>query len=180
MKIVIDARYLEGTGGGVGKYIKELIVRAPKTYQFICISTKPLNTHFKNVETIVLPNKFHWFFWEQIQLPIKLSQLKPDIYHAAANYGIPLFSPVKTILTVHDIIPITTPNYFAMSRISAISKILFYLRTQVSLVVANKIIVTNDLLAKQLSTNFYLNSHKITIIPMGISDIQIKPNESKK
>ena len=122
MRIAIDARYLEDNGGGVGRYIKEIIVHKPNNYNFICITIKPLNIKY-DIENIVLPIKLHSFIWEQIQLLQELYRLKPDIYHATGNYGIPLFCPVPAVLTIHDIIPLQLSNYFKKSKFQFISEI---------------------------------------------------------
>src|SRR6266700_1245419 len=124
MKIAIDARYLEHKAG-ISRYIKEIVTYGSKQNKLICISSKPLNNLPRNVDNIVLIQKYHSIFWEQIQLPLILYKLKPDIYHAVGNYGIPLLCTIPSVVTVHDTIPLQLPDYFVQAKMPVISK-LFY------------------------------------------------------
>lgn len=48
--------------------------------------------------------------WQETVLPELLSHVRPDVYHAPANQGIPDNCPIPTLLTVHDLIPIIMPK----------------------------------------------------------------------
>lgn len=177
MKVSFDARYLESNGGGVGKYIKELFIEDSRN-SYIALATKPLAHILEGIQTYIVPAKFHSFIWEQVQLPFILSRIKPDIYHATSNYGIPLFCPVPAVLTVHDIIPLLLPQYFKESKYPFFSKLLYSIRLQIALLVAKKIIITNTLVKKELHARFYVNDSKIQIIPYGLDEKYIKNTTS--
>jgi len=172
MKIAIDARYLEHNGG-ISEYIKGIVIYGSKHHELVCISSKSLNDLPENVENIVLAKKYHWFFWEQIQLPFALYKLKPDIYHAPGNYGIPIMSSIPSVVTVQDIIPLQITDYFVKSRMPFISRLSYWLRMQVAFIFAQKIIVTNKSTIGELKLKFYLNLNKLKIIPLGISDFYV-------
>jgi len=56
----------------------------------------------KNFHIIEVPGKTYPV-WEQYYLPKVLKRLSPDILHCTSNTA-PIFSPVPTILTLHDIL----------------------------------------------------------------------------
>lgn len=180
MRIAIDARYLEDDFGGIGRYIEELLSANSERYTFICISTKPLNNIPNNVTNVVLPKSPHWIFWEQIKLPMLLHKLNPDIYHAAGNWGVPLFSPVPVVVTIHDIIPMILKEYFIRSRFPLFSRWLYYFRIRIGLSISKKIICTSTRLATELVSTFHVRRIKLDVIPMGISTEFFSSDKGKK
>ncbi|MBP6882469.1 MAG: glycosyltransferase family 4 protein [Candidatus Levybacteria bacterium] len=169
LRIGIDGRYIESGGGGINRYIQELIhgiIDAGDTP--VVISTQKIAIQDKNVEYIVLPKKGHWIFWEQIQLPLLLSKLNLDTYHACANSGIPIFLDIPTILTIHDIIPLQDKGYFNQSTLPYIAKILYILGLKISLYKSNAVIGTSKVILDDVSKYFTYNSQKASVIPMGV------------
>jgi glycosyltransferase involved in cell wall biosynthesis len=51
-------------------------------------------------------------FWEQVTLPRTLRHHDVDLLHSTAGFS-PLLTDVSTVLTVHDISPITHPEWFS-------------------------------------------------------------------
>jgi hypothetical protein len=108
MIIGFDGRYAEGKLVGVGKYIKYLLLELDKLgVKCVIFYSKSPEIEIKgeNIRSVIL-NSTNRYIFEQILLPIALKHEKVDLYHALGNLGVPLFCPVPTILTVHDIIPL--------------------------------------------------------------------------
>jgi glycosyltransferase involved in cell wall biosynthesis len=169
LRIGVDGRYAESGGGGISRYVHELIQGVLASGDIpVVISTKKIALQYKDAEYVVLPKKFHWIFWEQIQLPLLLRKLNLDIYHASANSGIPFFLDLPTILTIHDIIPLSDKGYFDQSKLPYLAKILYVFGIKISLYKSNAVIVTSKVILDDLSEFFTYNSQKSSVIPMGV------------
>ena len=129
MRIGFDGRYAEGDLVGVGKYIKALVMGLDElgVECVIFYSKKPKYLIAgRNTKSIVLP-KSNRITFEQIFIPIALKKYQIDIYHATGNMGIPLFSNVKSVLTIHDLIPLQYENYFSYSKFPFLSRLFLHL-----------------------------------------------------
>ncbi len=168
-RVAIDARFAQGEGGGIYNYLTQLIkYLSEKGCEVITISDKPLGNKFPKTRNIVLNNYFHWLFWEQVQLPLTLYKLKPDIYLAAGNWGVPILHFCRTILTVHDVIPKIFQGYFDGSTYPILSKFLYQLRMQVNLIFSDIILCDSTSTASNIKDNFYVKSSKLNIVPLAI------------
>lgn len=176
MKIGFDGRYAEGDLVGVGKYIVSLINQIAKKNVECTIfySRKPKYPIMgKNISSKILPSLNRYTF-EQISLPRALRQERVDIYHAVGNLGIPLVSPVPSILTVHDIIPLLVPDYFKYSKYGFLSKYSYLFRLKTSLVKAKKIISVSEYTKKTLVEKLRVKQEKIKVIYSGAPEVDFK------
>jgi len=170
MKIGFDGRFAQDQLTGVGKYIKNL-TKGIAHQGFECIifySQKPqYSITGKNIKNrVIRGNKYPW---EQMLLPKALKQEKIDIYHALGNVGIPLFCPVPSVLTIHDLIPLLQKNYFSQSQFPTLSKKLYYWRSKTSLQKAQKIITDTKWTKKIIIKLFKIQPSKITVIYLDSS-----------
>lgn len=170
MKIGFDGRYAEGDLVGVGKYIKNLVLGLDELgiECIIFYTQKPKHKiSGENIRSVILP-KSNRIFFEQFSLPKAFKKYKIDLYHAPGNMGIPLFSNVKSVLTVHDLIPLQYKNYFNYSKLPFLSKLLYISRLKSSIKLADKIVsvskfTKNELVAKGVNPN------KISVIYSGVN-----------
>ena len=171
MIIGFDGRYAEGDLVGIGKYIKYLLLELD-TLGISCIifySKKPkLDIKGKNIKSVVL-NSNNRYFFEQILLPKALLKYKASLYHAVGNVGVPLFSSIPAILTVHDIIPLKIKDYFSYSPFPFLSKLSYLLRLKTSLAKSYEIITVSDFVKKELIVKLAVNKNKIQTIYSGVS-----------
>lgn len=170
MKIGIDGRYAEGKLTGIGQYIEQLVYGlSEKELEVVVFYSKEPNSHFlgKNITSLILPSNNRYHF-EQILLPKALKKEKVDLYHAAGNVGVPVFCPVPSVLTVHDIIPLFYPDYFSFSKYPLISKTSFILRTATSLWFTKKIMADSDFTKESIANKFSIPLEKIIVVPLGI------------
>jgi glycosyltransferase involved in cell wall biosynthesis len=58
------------------------------------------------------PGYLQRFKWEQTRLPALLRGLGANLYHATWNYGIPWNCPCPSLVTVHDLLPLSFPEEF--------------------------------------------------------------------
>lgn len=168
LRIGIDGRYAESQGGGINRYIHELIkgiINAGDTP--VVFSTKKLLIKQKGAEYKVIPQKIHRIIWEQIQLPRVINTQNLDLYHATANSGIPLLSKIPTLLTVHDVIPLTHKGYFDNSKFPFLSRQLYILNVKTSILKSQRIICTTNSVLDDVKKYFKSNSKKLALIPMA-------------
>ena len=170
-RVGIDGRYAEGELLGIGKYIRILALRlARKGFKVtIFYSQKPKYKILgKNIYSVVLPSK-NTYIWEQFLLPKALPKRKIILYHAAGNFGVPLFCPCPSILTVHDVIPLLKRGYFKNSRFGSFSKLSYYLRLAVSVFRANRIITDSEFTKKSLVKRLRVEPSRIKVVHLGVS-----------
>ena len=181
MRIGIDGRYLEEDLVGVGNYIKFLVEELNKrgVECVIFYSQKPkYSIKGKNIISVV-KKSLNRITFEQVTLPILFRKYKIDLYHAVGNIGVPLFSNIKSVLTVHDLIPITYKNYFDYSRFPFLSKFLYLFRIKSSILFASKIITVSEFTKNEV-LGFGVPKEKIEVIYSGIAKIEDKlPNKNQ-
>ena len=165
MTIGLDARFAQGKLTGVGKYIQALALGlAARHFKVVLFySQKPQSVlREKGIKTVILPgNKY---LWEQIYLPQALKREKVTLYHAAGNFGVPLFSNIPAVLTVHDLIPLLQKDYFKQAKIPVFPQKLYYWRTKTSVMKAQRIITDTHWTKKTIINLFKVSPRKINII----------------
>ena len=169
MKIGFDGRYATGDLVGIGNYIKYLVQNVSVNQKCVIFySEKPkYPIEGKNIDIVILKTQSDFVF-EQILLPISLRKHKIDLFHQTGNIGIPVFTSVKSILTVHDLIPLEVKNYFSFSKFPLISKYLYIFKLYNSCLMAKKI-VTDSEHTKQDLINMGVCTNKIKVIKLGCS-----------
>ncbi len=170
MTIGLDARFAQGKLTGVGKYIQALALGlAARHFKVVLFySQKPQSVlRRKGIKTIILPgNKY---LWEQIYLPRALKREKVTLYHAAGNFGVPLFSNIPAVLTIHDLIPLLQKDYFNHAKIPVFSQKLYYWRVKTSIMKAQKIITDTYWTKKTIVDFFKTPPQKISVIYLDSS-----------
>lgn len=169
MKIGFDGRYATGDLVGIGNYIIHLVKNISESQK--CVIFYPKKPKYliegKNIYSVILKTQSDFIF-EQILLPMFLRKHKIDIFHQTGNLGIPIFTCVKSILTVHDLIPLEIKNYFSFSKFPFLSKYLYLFRLYSSCIKAKKIVTDSEYTKKRL-INIGICSNKIEIIRLGIN-----------
>lgn len=169
MLIGFDGRYAQGDLVGVGKYIRSLVLALSKCgITYVLFYSKRPKSEIAGATSVILnsPNRY---YFEQVLLPIALIKHKVDLYHAAGNVGVPLFSPVPVVLTVHDTIPFDLKNYFADARFPVVSKLSYFLRFKLSCGLAKKIVTITKYTKDNLAKSYGVDERKIEVINSGIS-----------
>lgn len=169
MKVAIDGRYAEDNLTGIGKYIKNLASGlVEKEIQcFIFYSKRPKHK-IPNCTSVILKSN-NKYYWEQYLLPRNLRLNKINLYHAVGNVGIPLLCNTPSVLTVHDIIPLVSKNYFYLSKFSSLSKTSYFVRTLSSCLRANKIITITKYTRNELIQKLKINPKNIVVVNSGIN-----------
>lgn len=123
MRILIDARYLDGTFSGIGTYSRFLVehlARIDSENQYYVV----IHPGFKG--NLALGPNFEVLSWRARPMSWKsyfrfhdlAAALRPDVLHALAPHA-PIFHDGKMVLTVHDMQPFVDPD-FSSRRIAPI------------------------------------------------------------
>ncbi len=168
MKVGIDGRYAEENLLGIGNYIKNLAQDYyKKGIKCIIFYSKEPKYKIKGSKSIVL-NISNRYLFEQFYIPFALKKHKVDIYHATGNTGVPIFSSLPVVLTIHDIIPMSFKDYFKFSRFPFLSKNLYKLNLFISCYKAKKIISVSKFVKKEIIKKIRIPENKIKVIYSGI------------
>lgn len=116
MKIGIDARFLDSSGRGLGRYVSQLIRELgllDHTNQYIVFINKNAQTPDLPPNFRILRTSIRWYgFAEQLSWPLLLLKYHLDIMHFT-HFNVPLAYRRKFIVTIHDLILLTYPTTHA-------------------------------------------------------------------
>jgi glycosyltransferase involved in cell wall biosynthesis len=109
VRVCIDARGMSGQPTGAGKVLSHLL--------------RQLREDFPGHEYITCdpPGTASWrlsrqLLWEQIELPLRALRLGADVLHVPGGTPGPFVSPVKVVMTVHDLAPTRHPEWLPHAR----------------------------------------------------------------
>jgi len=112
-------------------------------------SARRLSLEYPGAEVVHLA-KTTWLWWEQVQVASWLARRRPELWLAPTNYGVPLFLSrrSKSLLVVHDVIPLLYPRTYLTSRLPWAAMYLASLG--VSLLRADLVVAVSDASASDL------------------------------
>jgi len=168
MKIALDGYELGKDAKGVGRVIRNLLLRLPDllpdddfhiyTKEKIGFSTR------SGAEEHVLAPRGGYLRWQNGPLRQALKKEKPDLL-VASNYVLPLSCPGRSILFEHDISVISHPNWYP--RRYALTRRYLVRR---SLDRADLVVVSSAFVEKEIGAFFKVGRGKIRIIGYGVED----------
>jgi len=117
MKVAINTQTAIGNKSGFGSYVSNLIRYVPQVSDVEYVSIENLE-YKKDLNT---PQRL---FWDQIGFLQKMSQHKGiDLIHQP-SFSAPIFTTKKTVVTIHDIIPVIFPENLAPASRFFFSKVM--------------------------------------------------------
>lgn len=166
MRVALDGRPAAGELTGVGNYIVRLAkgLRDRDVDVTLLYDREPSSTP-TGVKKVILRQKSR-FLWEQWPLFKYLKVEQPDIYHATWNYGIPLFYGGKSVLTVHDLIPLAWHRYFLSKKITSAPE--YLVSTLVSTIKASAILAVSNSTRRDLEKFFPFTGKKTKVVYSGL------------
>ena len=110
--------------------------------------------------------------WTVGPLPIRLSTERPRLYHALANFNLPLtrVAGVPFVLTVHDLVPLLLPH-----TVSPAFRFQFRAWLARSVIVADRIICVSEVARRSLLEHFSFDAQKLTVIHHGVDHVSLAP-----
>ncbi len=176
MKIAIDARFYGLENGGLGRYTINLIEQLQKfdlKNEYVLLLRDPwykelsLQRNFKKV----LIHSRHYSVNEQLEVPIRLRSINPDITHFL-HFNVPLFYNKPYIVTIHDLLMHTGVGKEA----TTLPPLKYHIKRRGYRSVfdhavsnAQKIIVPSNFVKNEISKIYRQVDNKIEVIYEGVS-----------
>ena len=169
MRIGIDARKLHDYG--IGTYIRNLLrelAKIDRQSEYV-LFTRPqdvavaatLGENFRAV-----PDRSgHYSIAEQISIPLGARRERLDLFHAT-HYVLPLLTPSKTVVTIHDCIHLMFPEYLRHRLGYAYARASLYTAAHKS----NRILTVSEASKRDILKFFNVPPEKIVVTPNAIDD----------
>lgn len=184
MRIGIDARFYGPSGKGLGRYTKEVVdniikineKEVEKSFDYVVFLSPDNFDEFEISSTHVekvLADCSWYTFREQWQMPRLIKKAKLDLIHYP-HFNVPLFSPVKFVVTIHDLIL----THFPTMRATTKGKLIYWLKNIAYRLVifsalrkAKKIITVSEFTKEDIIHNFKISADKILVTYEGAAEL---------
>ncbi|MCU0680510.1 MAG: glycosyltransferase family 4 protein [Planctomycetes bacterium] len=178
-RIGIDARFYGPVGKGLGRYVQEIvdnILLIDRDNEYVIFLTK------ENFDEFVTDNKrvkkvladMRWYtLKEQLFFPFLIWRERLDLIHFP-HFNVPVLTPGKFIVTVHDLILTRFPTV----RATTLSPWLYRFKNAAYKVVINlaikraqKVITVSQFTKQDILERFSINPQKIVITYEGVANL---------
>jgi glycosyltransferase involved in cell wall biosynthesis len=188
MKIGIDARFYGPVGKGLGRYTQEIVdniikisqaeqaVDGAENFSYVIFLSPENFDEFDAIGPNVKKVKVActWYGWqEQLVLPWVLWRERLDLMHFP-HFNVPIFTPTRFIVTIHDLILTHFPTVRATTR----SHWLYYFKNKAYHLViwsalrrAQKIITVSQFTKADIIQRFTIDPAKIIITYEGVANL---------
>ncbi len=179
MRIAMDASTIS-TQGGPRAYVLGLLDALKvidRENEYVVFYNDPLHLgRFPWARELVLPGKSPLCrLWrEHVSLPMACSREKVDLLHCPKS-AVPVWSPCPTVVTLHDLIPITHPE--TETRAAQL-----YWRLQIPIAArrASFIITDSDHARKEIVEMFGVSGNHIAVTPLGYPPAMNEPYDDAR
>lgn len=171
--IGVDARTIyRKERRGTGKSLIDLYIRIAKIrqdWEFIMyydrkISEDPFSG-MQNIRQTYIPMRGHrWHIWQQVILPLMTMKDRLALLHCPAQLS-PVWKPVPTIVTVHDIIPLRFTE-----GISNLERVRIQRNIRKTLKSATKVLTVSEFSRQDLCNYFKVTNKKVETIHWAPED----------
>jgi glycosyltransferase involved in cell wall biosynthesis len=184
MRIGIDARFYGPVGKGLGRYTQEVvdnIIKINKEQgEGACDFVVFLGND--NYDDFVLDSKrvkkvkinIPWYsLKEQLIFPWIIKKENLDLIHFP-HFNIPIFTPVKFVMTLHDLILTHFPTIRATTkskRVYAFKNFAYRIVLKIAIWRAKKIITVSDFTKKDIISQFKVDENKIEVTYEGVANL---------
>ena len=169
MRIAIDVR--KRNDYGVGTYVRNLVRQLARLdhdteYVLVCKPddlklTRQLGSNF----TAIADQSGHYSVREQVSIPAKLLRASPQLFHTP-HYVLPVLTPCRSIVTIHDCIHLVFPQYLEGRVARAYARGAFWTAVHR----ANRILTVSQASKRDILRFFPIAPEKVTVIYNAIAD----------
>jgi glycosyltransferase involved in cell wall biosynthesis len=178
-RIGIDARFYGPLGKGLGRYTQEVvdnIIKLDRDNEYVIFLRQENFSAFKcdglRVKKVLADIRWYGLA-EQIVFPFYIWRQRLDLMHFP-HFNVPIFCPVKFIVTIHDLILIKFPTLRATTLGPVIYKIknLAY-KIVISLAIkrSKKVLAVSGYTKKEIVKQFKTNPEKIIVTYEGVAEL---------
>jgi len=184
MKIGIDARFYGPIGKGLGRYTQEVVDNLMKItsanggagFNYVIFLSPENFDEFICDEPFVKKVKVNikWYSWaEQLLFPFYLWQEKLDLVHFP-HFNIPIFTPSKFVVTIHDLILTHFPTVRATTRshfIYFLKNLAYRLVIKAAVIRAHRIIAVSQFTKDDIVNKLKVKTDKISVTYEGVTNL---------
>jgi len=178
-RIGIDARFYGPVGKGLGRYTQEVadnIIKLDGANEYVIFLRRENFSEFScgglRVKKVLADIKWYGLA-EQVIFPFQIWLERLDLMHFP-HFNVPLFCPVKFVVTIHDLILIKFPTWRATTLGPAIYKIknLAY-KIVISRAVrrAKKVLAVSQFTKNEVVKQFKISPDKVVVTYEGVADL---------
>jgi glycosyltransferase involved in cell wall biosynthesis len=188
-KIVFDARMYGLSHAGIGRYIKNLLIKlAPllNKQELILIvnqeELKEIKNDLGDQINYVLAKSDHYSFREQIEIPRLLNKINPDLVHFP-HFNAPLLTNKPFVVTIHDLIKHYFHGKESTTReqwVHGIKYLGYQIQVKFALNQSQLIYVPSKFWQEKLCQDFNVNLEKIMVTYEAVDPHFIKKTKKDK
>jgi glycosyltransferase involved in cell wall biosynthesis len=176
VRIAIDARKLHDFG--IGTYIRNLVrglAKIDQTTEYVLLSrdkdlgfAATLGPNFR----AVAERAGHYSVAEQLSLPLAVRRERVDLFHAP-HYVLPLLTPGRSVVTIHDCIHLMFPEYLKHRLGYAYARASMWTAAHK----ADRIFTVSEQSKRDILKFFHVPPDKIVVTPNAIDErFSVEPN----
>lgn len=178
-RIGIDARFYGPVGKGLGRYTQEIvdnIIKLDNENEYVIFlrqeNFNAFNSANKKVKKVLA--EVRWYsLAEQIKMPLIIFKERLDLIHFP-HFNVPVFCPVKFIVTVHDLILTKFPT----QRATTLGPMLYKMKNMAYKAViwlavrrAKKVLAVSEYTRKDIIRQFKVNPEKVITTYEGVANL---------
>ena len=176
MRIAVNTRFLlpgrlEGFGWYTHEIMRRMVARHPE-HEYLFLFDRPFDPAFvysDQVKPVVLfPPARHpllFYAWFEYAVPRALRQWKADVFFSPDSF-LSLSTPVRTVLTVHDVIPLQMPD-----QIKWIHRVYYNLYLKRFIERADTVMTVSEFTKQSIVETTGISPDKIKVAYNGCRDI---------
>lgn len=163
VRVAIDGHFLRLPPSGIGTYVRCLIDALYADQERLGITLDVLD--HSGVDILRPGSRLHRFAWNTIGAGVSVTRRhpRPDVLHLP-QMSAPIVSPVPTVVTIHDVIPLVLREYRASRSMKAYLALMA--RTARN---ARAIIAPSQASASDIQRVLGVSAERITVIPEAAS-----------
>ena len=184
MRIGIDARFYGPVGKGLGRYTQEVVDNIVRINDSLGESAFDLVIFLSpdNYDEFSIENQYvkkikldiPWYSWqEQIIMPFYIWREKLDLMHFP-HFNIPMFTPVKFVMTLHDLILTHFPTVRATTKsrwVYVLKNLAYRFVLWVAIVRSHRIIAVSEFTKQDILHKFKSAVGKVEVTYEGVANL---------
>ena len=183
-RIGIDARFYGPLGKGLGRYTQEVvdnIIKFDQANKYVIFLCQENFNNFKcdglRIKKVLADIKWYGLA-EQIVMPYYIWREHLDLMHFL-HFNVPIFCPIKFVVTIHDLILIKFPTL----RATALGPVVYKIKNLAYKIVillavkrSKKILAVSQFTKDDLVKQFKVRPDKIIVTYEGIAELTSEPS----
>jgi glycosyltransferase involved in cell wall biosynthesis len=180
VKIIgIDARFYGPLGKGLGRYIQEIVdnvIKIDTLNSYVVFLSSENFDEFISVEQRIKKVKVaaRWYSMaEQLEMPYLIWREKINLMHFP-HFNVPILTPVKFVVTIHDLILTKFPTI----RATTLSPLVYKLKNLAYKIIialavrrAKKVIAVSEFTKNDVVAKFKIKPEKIIVTYEGVANL---------